>query len=91
MLSTPNGNETTDAEINRLSISEERIVVSKDRDFYSSITAKKEPYKFLHVRTGNITNTKLIQLFNKNFATILRELEDGDVVVVDQHYLIALH
>lgn len=87
----PEGNDTTDAEINRLSLSEERIVISKDGDFYDSYTVTKEPYKFLHVRTGNISNSKLLELFEKNIATILRELEDGDVVEIDQHYLIALH
>ena len=38
------GNDTTDDEINRLSLVEERIVISKDADFYDSFTAKKEPY-----------------------------------------------
>src|SRR5437016_4650303 len=71
----PDGNDTTDAEINRLSLSEIRIVISKDGDFYDRFKAKKEPYKLLHVRTGNISNAKLIELFEKNIGTILRELE----------------
>ena len=86
----PDGNDTTDAEINRLSWSEKRIVISKDGDFYDSFTAKKEPYKLLHVRTGNISNARLIDLFNKNIETILRELNEADVVEIDQRYLIAL-
>lgn len=85
------GNETNDAEINRLSLSEERIVISKDGDFYDSYTEKKEPFKLLHVRTGNISNARLIELFDKNIETIVRELEEGDVVEIDQRYLIALH
>lgn len=40
----PNGNDTTDAEINALSIAENRIVISKDGDFYDSFTDTKEPY-----------------------------------------------
>ena len=48
----PDGNDTTDDEINRLSLAENRIVISKDADFYDSFTAKKEPYKLLHVKTG---------------------------------------
>ena len=39
----PDGNDTTDAEINRLSLTENRVVISKDGDFYDSFTAKKEP------------------------------------------------
>ena len=40
---------------------------------------------------GNISNPKLIELFDKNIETILRELDEGDVVEIDQQYLIALH
>ena len=50
----PTESDTTDDEINRLSLAEDRIVISKDGDFYDSFTAKKEPYKLLHVKTGNI-------------------------------------
>jgi predicted nuclease of predicted toxin-antitoxin system len=38
----PDRNDTTDTEINRLSIAENRIVISKDADFYDRFTAKKE-------------------------------------------------
>jgi predicted nuclease of predicted toxin-antitoxin system len=87
----PQGNETLDAEINQLSLSEERILISKDGDFYDSFSAAKEPFKLLYVRTGNISNAKLIEMFEKNIGSILRQLEEGDVVEIDQHYLIALH
>src|SRR5258706_7416062 len=87
----PHGNDTTDAEINRLSLSDERVVISKDGDFYNCYTEKNEPYKLLHVRTGNISNSKLIELFDKNIETIIRELGENDVVEIDQRYLIALH
>lgn len=86
----PNGNETLDTEINALSIAENRIVVSKDGDFYDSFAAKKEPFKLLHVKTGNISNAHLIDLFAKNVSAIVSELEHSDVVTVDQRYLIAL-
>ncbi len=86
----PRGNDTTDGEINRLSLSEKRTVISKDGDFYNSFTAKKEPYKLLHVRTGNITNTELLELFGKNFHSIVRQLEESDVVEIDQHFLISI-
>lgn len=86
----PDGNDTSDAEINRLSLSDERVVISKDGDFYDSFTEKREPFKLLHVRTGNISNAKLIELFDKNLETIVSELNERDVVEIDPHYLIAL-
>ncbi len=86
----PNGNDSTDAEINKLSISENRVVISKDGDFYNSYTGKREPYKLLYIKTGNITNAKLLDVFDKNLSEILSELEKSDVVTVDQRYIIAL-
>ena len=87
----PYGNTTTDAEINRLSIAEKRIVISKDGDFYDSFSAKKEPYKLLQIKTGNISNEMLVDLFEKNLAAILAELNESDVITIDQRYIIALH
>ena len=87
----PDGNDASDDEINRVSLSEQRILISKDGDFHDSFSAKREPHKLLHVRTGNITNKKLIELFDKNIAAIVRELDAVDVVEIDQRYLIALY
>jgi predicted nuclease of predicted toxin-antitoxin system len=82
------GNDTTDTEINRLSIAENRIVISKDADFYDSFTAKKEPFKLLHVKTGNIKNTELIALFERNMELIIKHLDESSVVQISQNYII---
>ncbi len=86
----PNGNDSSDVEINRISLAESRILVSKDADFYNSFTAKKEPYKLLHVRTGNMKNSRLIKLFEKNIDAIMAEFESGSVVQISQHYIIKI-
>lgn len=87
----PNGNDSTDAEINILSLAEHRIVISKDGDFYDSFAARKEPHKLLPIKTGNISNAKLVDLFEKNLTAIVAELKERDVVTIDQRYIIALH
>jgi len=86
----PDGNDTTDAEINRLSLAEKRIVISKDGDFYDSFTATKEPYKLLHIKTGNIKNSQLIELFEKNLELIIAELSESSVVQINQNYIIKI-
>jgi predicted nuclease of predicted toxin-antitoxin system len=86
----PNGSNSTDSEINVMSISELRVVVTKDGDFHNSFTAKKEPHKLLHVKTGNISNKELIKLFQNNLPAIVRDLEESDVVTIDQRHIIAL-
>lgn len=89
-LDLPNKNATTDDEINEISFSEERIVISKDFDFYERYTRKKEPYKLLHLKTGNISTTDLIELFDKNLLLIINELNDYSVVELSRKTLKAI-
>lgn len=89
-LELPHGNDTTDGEINLISLAEKRVVISKDRDFFDSYTAQREPYKLLHIRIGNSNNAALIDLFEKNLATIIAELNSGSVVEVTRSYIIAI-
>ena len=86
----PDGNDTSDAEINRLSLAEQRVVISKDGDFYDSFTARRQPYKLLHIRIGNSSNAALINLFEKNLDTTIAELESGSVVEITRSYIISV-
>lgn len=58
-LDLPNGNRTTDAEINALSLFESRAVVTKDADFVNSFVLAQQPYKLPLISTGNIENSAL--------------------------------
>lgn len=84
------GNDTDDLIINRISLEEERIVISKDEDFYDSFQRVKEPYKLLHIKTGNIKNTDLLEIFDKNLLQIIHELNSNDVVQLSQEYIISV-
>lgn len=48
-LDLPDGNTTTDAQINDISEKEQRIVISKDADFVNTFLLEKKPYKLLLV------------------------------------------
>lgn len=50
----PEQNRTPDRTINALSVSEQRVVISKDTDFYYSHVLYGRLYKLLLIRTGNI-------------------------------------
>ncbi|MEI6369259.1 MAG: DUF5615 family PIN-like protein [Nostocales cyanobacterium ELA608] len=69
----PLQNATPDSEINKLSIIEQRIVITKDKDFLDSFLIKKEPYKLLLITTGNIIN-KLSKFLSKIFPKWLSYL-----------------
>lgn len=64
-LDLPDANRTTDTQINALSESEQRIVITKDADFVDSFLLVGQPYKLLLISTGNITNAELV-LHRKN-------------------------
>jgi predicted nuclease of predicted toxin-antitoxin system len=61
----PHQNQTSDQEINAISIRQQRIVITKDTDFLESFILYKIPYKLLLVTTGNISNKELENLFLK--------------------------
>lgn len=89
-LELPNRNATKDSEIMLLSLQEERIVISKDVDFYDSYTAKQEPYKLVYLTIGNLSNKELLHLFDKNLSHLIAVLERSSVVEMNQHFLITL-
>jgi predicted nuclease of predicted toxin-antitoxin system len=69
-LDLPNGNRTTDAEINSISLQESRVVVTKDTDFVDSFLLLHRPYKLLLISTGNIKNADLEVLFVAQISAI---------------------
>jgi len=79
-LDLPDKNRTTDAEINRISILQERVLISKDLDFIESIIISGKPYKLLYVATGNITNRELLKLFSDNLEEIVKCVEQGRLI-----------
>jgi len=89
-LDLPNKNATSDLEINRISISEQRIVISKDVDFYNRYLTKLEPYKLLYVNTGNLSTKALIDLIDKNIENIIEQIEYNSVVEITKESLITI-
>ncbi|WP_235082031.1 DUF5615 family PIN-like protein [Anabaena sp. 90] len=57
--------------MNKLSILEQRIVITKDKDFLDFFLIKQEPYKLLLITTGNISNKQIEQLFLQNITQII--------------------
>jgi predicted nuclease of predicted toxin-antitoxin system len=89
-LDLPLKNATGDNYINQLSIQQQRVVITKDSDFYDSFLAKQEPYKLLYLTVGNMRNSQLIALFTNNLATIVRELQHGDIVELSSDTIVTV-
>ena len=77
-------NRTPDEVINELSVKEQRVVVTKDTDFYHSHLLHGKPWKLLLIRTGNIRTRDLKALFEAHLPTILAALERNSLVELDR-------
>jgi predicted nuclease of predicted toxin-antitoxin system len=78
----PNGNRTTDADIARRADAENRVVVTKDRDFRDGHLLAGSPRRLLVVATGNITNNDLMALFATNLDVLVAAFDEADFVEV---------
>ena len=72
----PEANRTTDAEIVRRADAEDRVVVTKDRDFRDGHLLRSSPLRLLIVATGNIANDDLIALFDRHLDAIVTALDE---------------
>ncbi len=76
------GNATTDKIINKLSIEQNLVVVTKDGDFYDSFIVKREPYKLILVKLGNASKKELIEFFEQQFGRIIKRIKTEDLVLL---------
>jgi predicted nuclease of predicted toxin-antitoxin system len=78
----PNGNRTPDDEIAAAADAEDRVVISKDRDFRNSYFLKGTPCRLLVVHTGNISNDDLLALFEANIDLIAEALDEAPLAIL---------
>ncbi|MDJ0675539.1 MAG: DUF5615 family PIN-like protein [Calothrix sp. MO_167.B42] len=84
----PQQNATLDAEINTISIQQNRIVITKDVDFVNSFLTIQQPYKLLLITTGNIKNSELESLFNANFQSLVELFEQHSYIEMSRDTII---
>lgn len=73
-LDLPDGNRTTDAQINDLADRERRVVISKDADFVDSHILRGRPSTLPLISTGDAGNAKMEALVVPLIGAIVREL-----------------
>jgi predicted nuclease of predicted toxin-antitoxin system len=87
-LDLPEANKTKDGMINKVSLEEKRIVITKDEDFVQSFTLQKKPYKLLLVTTGNISNRDLLTLFDSRLAKIVELFEEYNFIEITRNFTV---
>jgi predicted nuclease of predicted toxin-antitoxin system len=83
-LDLESGNDTTDKIINQISVAEQRILITKDSDFFDSFIIRKEPYKLIFVKLGNTSKKELIQFFDDRFAEIIEQIKVEDMILLSK-------
>ncbi|TNC19616.1 DUF5615 family PIN-like protein [Amycolatopsis alkalitolerans] len=84
----PDGNHSRDEDIAELADAEDRVVISKDRDFRDGHLLRGTPRRLLIVATGNVSNHDLLALFEKHLGTIAEILAEADLVELGPQQLI---
>ena len=80
----PVGNRTPDNDLRRLAMAEQRILITKDRDFYDSFLLRGEPSKLLLVKVGNLRKNELVRLFEGQLAAIIASYQENDLVELNR-------
>lgn len=75
--------KTPDSEINIISVEQNRVIITKDKDFLDSHLLKNIPKKLILITTGNIRNKELFQLLIGNFSHIFELLENNDFIAIN--------
>lgn len=73
----PEGHLLDDESIRRIAKLEERIVVTKDIDFFDRYLVKGFPPRVLLLRLGNASNSELLATIEAQLPLILELFDDG--------------
>ncbi|MEM9545849.1 MAG: DUF5615 family PIN-like protein [Bacteroidota bacterium] len=87
----PNKHFSSDKEIIEFAEKEQRIIISKDSDFYQHNVVRGVPSRLLIITLGNIINKKLFRLFELNFSKIEKYYETGSKIVEFENSSITVH
>jgi predicted nuclease of predicted toxin-antitoxin system len=81
-LELPDKNSTTDKKIIKISNEQRRVIITKDDDFLESFIIKAEPRKLIMVKTGNISNKQLIEIFSRNLDMVITMISRSNLVEI---------
>ncbi len=77
------GHLLDDESIRQIAISKDRIIISKDSDFFDSFLIRGAPPRVLLLRFGNITNKNLIALFEAQLPLIEQLFDKDETTLVE--------
>lgn len=86
----PEGHLLQDADIAKIAIEENRIIITKDSDFPDSFFLKGAPPRIIHLRLGNLRNRELTAFLETRWSLIDDLLgQDSGMLVLSREQLIS--
>ena len=90
-LDLPEKNKTKDSDLKELALREDRILITKYDDFLQSFLIQKKPSRLLLIKTGNISNTQLLAIFESGIDVMamlltrhsMLEINKAEIIVHD--------
>jgi predicted nuclease of predicted toxin-antitoxin system len=87
-LDLPGKNATTDKYIKEKACPENLILITKDDDFLRSFLIERKPPKLLLIKTGNISNSALMTIFDKGFKVIISLISRHSMIEINKEEII---
>lgn len=87
-LELPDKNKTKDKTIKEKAHSEHLVLITKDDDFLHSFLIEKKPAKLILIKTGNISNNILMDIFSKGLSSITALLEKHALIEITREEII---
>ena len=84
ILDLPNRNKTKDGQIAKLANDQDRIAITKDADFLESFIIKAETKKLIIIKTGNILNSDLLNVFKDNIPVLLKLISRSNLLEISR-------
>lgn len=81
-LALPDKNKTTDKRIIEIAENENFVLITKDDDFLKAFYLTGKPSKLILVRTGNISNARLIEIFSIHLLNIEGMLSENPFIEI---------
>lgn len=84
----PQRDRTPDYEIIKYADNQNRIVVTKDKDYINSYILLGKPKKLLYISTGNLDNNQLLTLLNDNLVNILNSFNTYSFIELNAELIV---
>jgi len=84
----PDRNRTSDRILAEFADRDDRILISKDRDFVDWHLIQGIPGKLMMITTGNISNDQLMKLFEVYFDKIESAFQESEFIELSQTGLV---